>query len=76
MYITVTIEMKGKAYHIQADENLPIRNAEKALLESFYDESYKPSVFLKSVLQCKLISSYFTFSQAEIQTGDILLAIE
>lgn len=75
MYITVTMHIKGKTYNIQADENLPIQNAASTLYESFNFDN-EPPVYFKSVLQHKIVSSYFTFYQAEIQNGDILRAIE
>lgn len=75
MQITTTINLKGHEYNIQADMNLPIQNAAQTLNESFDLGIYKFPVFYKSVLQQNLVSSYFTFAQAEIQTGDILLAV-
>lgn len=76
MYITVTMSIKSNTYNIQADENLPIQNAVRALYENFPLGNSKPPVFYKSELQQKLVSAYFTFNQAEIQNGDILAAIE
>ena len=75
MQITVTIHIKGSEYHIQADMNLPIQNAARALDESFHLSMHKLPVFYKSELQHKLVSAYFTFAEAEIQNGDILLAV-
>jgi len=75
MQITVTMNLKGNEYDIQADTNLPIQNAARALNENYDLSLHKLPQFYKSALQHKLVSAYFTFADAEIQNGDILFAV-
>ena len=76
MYITVTMRSHEQSHDIQIDENQPIRAAAVALTEEFgmFDRN-DPPLFFKSKMNRKLCSSFFTFSQAGIHTGDILTTI-
>ncbi|MCL2034946.1 MAG: hypothetical protein FWG94_09475 [Oscillospiraceae bacterium] len=76
MQLTVTINLKGNEYNIQADANLPIQNAAQALDENFNLSLPTLPEFYKSALQHRLVSAYFTFAEAEIENGDILFAVK
>lgn len=75
MYITITVKINSVEYNIRIDKRQKIyvlfeilKNSEKCMCDTF------PS-FFKSYHNRKIVSSFNTFEQSEINSGDVLEAI-
>ena len=71
MYITITIENDDKRFDIKTDNRQVIRNCIE-IMKTNGVFSGDVSDFLRSYLNNKVISSYETFEDAGIHSGDIL----
>lgn len=73
MYITITLKINEKDYDLKVDKRQTIIEFLKIINESLnLNININEINFVKSITHKKQISTYFTFEESEIFTGDIL----
>ena len=73
MYITITLKINKKDYDLKVDKRQTIVEFLKIINESLnLNININEINFVKSITHKKQISTYFTFEESEIFTGDIL----
>lgn len=73
MYITITLKINDKAYDLRVDKRQIIIEFLKIINESLnLNINISEINFVKSITHKKQISTYFTFEESRIFTGDIL----
>ena len=74
MYITITVKSDDNRADIKIDDRQIIRDGMKILRENGVINC-SDSDYFHSYIQKKVISSYITFNDAGILSGDVLTAI-
>ncbi|MGU8471811.1 hypothetical protein ACV3P7_11180 [Clostridium perfringens] len=73
MYITITLKINKKDYDLKVDKRQTIVEFLKIINESLnLNININEINFVKSITHKKQISTYFTFEESKIFTGDIL----
>ncbi|MDM0612518.1 hypothetical protein QTH09_15995 [Clostridium perfringens] len=73
MYITITLKINEKNYDLKVDKRQTIIEFLKIINESLnLNININEINFVKSITHKKQVSTYFTFEDSEIFTGDIL----
>lgn len=73
MYITITLKVNDKYYDLKVDKRQMIIEFLNIINESLnLNININEINFVKSITHKKQISTYFTFEESEIFTGDIL----
>lgn len=76
MYITITLKINEKDYDLKVDKRQTIIEFLKIINESLnLNININEINFVKSITHKKQISTYFTFEESGIFTGDILEVI-
>ncbi|MGV2804238.1 hypothetical protein GNF85_11240 [Clostridium perfringens] len=76
MYITITLKINEKDYDLKVDKRQTIIEFLKIINESLnLNININEINFVKSITYKKQISTYFTFEESGVFTGDILEVI-